>query len=117
MVNRTIAVGILALLLSVVTAPRSAHARKKQPVVSLSIKDAPIESVLTFIAREAGWNLVLSDGISGRVTMTLNKVPAEAAFRAVLKTHSLEVVRTGPVRVVMTRDQYLKRLDAMKRRR
>jgi type IV pilus assembly protein PilQ len=68
-----------------------------------------VRSVLTFIADSAGMNMVISDGVTGTVTLTLKAVPARTALRAVLRVRALEVVEEDNVWMVMTDGEYEQR--------
>jgi len=102
---------LLATLLSV----SALSGRPSNPPLNLSVKDADVRSVLAFIADSANMNLVMTDGVGGTVTVSLKKVRARAAFRAVLRAKGLEAEREGNVWVVMTAAEYAAWLERRRR--
>ena len=58
--------------------------------VNLTVKDADIQNVLTFLAREGKVNIVTAEEVRGRVTFHLEDVPWDLALDTVLKTKGLD---------------------------
>ena len=82
--------------------PRKKKSRRryKGQKINLTIKDADIQQVLTFLAREGGVNIVASDGVQGLVTVHLKDVPWDLALDVILKSRGLDyVVEDGVYRV------------------
>jgi len=74
--------------------------RYKGKRINLTVKDADIQNVLTFLAREGRVNIVTSENVSGKVTFHLEDVPWDLALDTVLKTKGLDyVVEQGIFRV------------------
>ncbi len=107
--------GVLAAIMATWCAPeiRASEARRGAPDgpvakrVNVSVKDADVRDVLTFLAREARSNLVMSPGVRGTVTLYLQDVSVTAAFASVVKVHGLDMSREGTVMIVMTRKEML----------
>ena len=79
---------------------RRSGRRYKGPKINLTIKDADIKQVLTFLAREGGVNIIASENVSGNVTVHLKEVPWDLALDMILKAKGLDyVVQDGVYRV------------------
>jgi len=68
--------------------------------LSLSFQDIAVRNVLQLIADYVGLNLVVSDSISGNITLRLQNVPWDQALDLVLKTKGLDKRRIGNVLLV-----------------
>lgn len=53
--------------------------------ISLNLKDAPIDTVLYAIGKEAGLNIVLNSAVNGKITISLNDVTPYDALNSILK--------------------------------
>lgn len=71
--------------------------------VSIRVSRADLVSVLTFIAEEAGLNLVIDSDVRGVVTTDLRNVSVQAALDALMKTYDLDAVIEGCVLSARTR--------------
>jgi len=68
--------------------------------INLTVKDADIQNVLTFLAREGRVNIVTSEDVQGKVTFHLEDVPWDLALDIILKAKGLDyVVEAGVYRV------------------
>lgn len=115
-VRNAVAAGLAALTLLAI-APTDAEARRsKNPLVNLSIKDADVRQVLAFLAREGRMNVVMSESVSGKVSLYLKGVRLKSALRAVMHAAGLDSMRQGGIIVVMTRQEVMKHLDARRAR-
>jgi len=64
------------------------------------VKDADIQNVLTFLAREGKVNIVTSEDVKGKVTFHLEDVPWDLALDTVLRAKGLDyVIEQGIYRV------------------
>ncbi|MCX5749513.1 MAG: hypothetical protein NTZ10_04660 [Candidatus Saganbacteria bacterium] len=54
--------------------------------ISLSLKDAPITTVLYSLGKEAGMNVVVSNTVKGKVTLSLKDVPPFEALLSVIRS-------------------------------
>jgi type IV pilus assembly protein PilQ len=68
--------------------------------LSLNFQDIEVRSVLQLIADFTGLNLVVSDTVSGNLTLRLKNVPWDQALDIVLKTRGLAMRRTGNVLLI-----------------
>ena len=82
------------------------EARKKEQLVytgdrlSLNFQDIEIRAVLQLLADFTGLNMVVSDTVSGRITLRLKNVPWDQALDIILKTKGLSMRRTDNVILV-----------------
>lgn len=73
--------------------------------INVTIKDADIRNVLTFLAKEGGVNIVASDKVGGKVTFHLENVPWDLALDMILKTQGYDyVLEAGVYRVAPAKD-------------
>jgi type IV pilus assembly protein PilQ len=63
--------------------------------VSFDYNEADIKEVIAMLAAKAGINIIYGDDVSGSVTMNLNKVPFDEAFRTVLSVKGLATQQVG----------------------
>jgi serine/threonine protein kinase len=74
--------------------------------VDLDLKDAPLHDALRMIGMAGGVNIVVPDGVRGKVTIRLKNVPWNNALEALLSSHGLwyryrasgKIVRVAPRR-------------------
>lgn len=71
--------------------------------VTLDRKDAPVQRVLRHIAAAGNVNLVVADGVKGRVTVRFVAVPWRQALRVVSDAVGAQVVPIGDAVVVRPR--------------
>jgi len=100
---RSMIVTALALLLTT-SAPSS------KPI-SIDVKDADVHNVLRLLADVGQINLVVSDSVSGRVTLKLKNVPWHQALDVVLKARGLGQERNGNVIQVDTLEAFAHRAE------
>ena len=67
----------------------SALQQSSGPNISFDFKDADIKNVLRLIADISGKNMIISESVSGRVTVKLDNIPLEEALTLILETHGL----------------------------
>ena len=68
--------------------------------INLTIKDADIQHVLTFLAKEGKVNIIAGPEVSGKVTFHLENIPWDLALDVILKARGLDYVRqSGVIRV------------------
>ncbi|WP_422823634.1 type IV pilus secretin PilQ [Vreelandella vilamensis] len=68
--------------------------------LSLNFQDIEVRSVLSTLAEFSGFNIVASDGVTGRVTLNLNDVPWDQALALILQSQGLSSRERGNVIVV-----------------
>ncbi|WP_290650062.1 type IV pilus secretin PilQ [Aquisalimonas sp.] len=73
--------------------------------LSLSFQDIEVRSVLQLIADFTGMNLVVSDSVTGNITLRLQNVPWDQALDIILQTKGLDKRISGNVMLVGPADQ------------
>ncbi len=68
--------------------------------LSLNFQDITVRSVLQLLADFTGTNLVVSDSVTGNITLRLQNVPWDQALDIILKTKGLDQRQTGNVMLV-----------------
>lgn len=68
--------------------------------LSLNFQNIEVRSVLQLIADFTGLNIVVSDAVSGSLTLRLQNVPWDQALAIILKTKGLDMRQTGNVVLV-----------------
>lgn len=72
--------------------------------MSLNIKDADIHNVIRSIAKVSGTNIVMSDEISGNLSIVLDQVPWDQALEIILKSKGLDYEKDGNIIRVAPRE-------------
>ncbi len=98
------------------TRPLLSRKKYKGRKISLDFKDADIQNVLRLIAEVSGLNIVISDAVTGKVTIRLKDIPWDMAFDVILKTYALDKEYLGPniLRVAPYTQLKKEREDALK---
>lgn len=65
--------------------------------INLQVNEEEVATVIGFIADYSGANIVISPGITGKITIKLRNVPWDQALMTIMKTKGLGYVRTGNV--------------------
>jgi len=101
-----VAFGTAILLLASFSMVGSTGSRGQgKPITALTLQNADIHSVLSFLADYGGVNIVASPQVNTTVTMTLQEVTWRQALDILLQTYSLSgVEESGYIRVVPTQD-------------
>ena len=81
--------------------PRNAHYRGA--TIDLDVKDADIQEVFRLLAETGHVNLVVPDGVTGKVTLKLHRVPWDQAACAIAATHKLSITVDGNILIVKPR--------------
>jgi type IV pilus assembly protein PilQ len=68
--------------------------------VDLDLKDADLQDVMRLLADAGNVNIVLADGVRGRVTLRLKRVAWDAAACTIAAVHKLTVTIDGNVVLV-----------------
>ena len=96
----------LVLMFILLMAPGTARTETIQvkgenPQFSMEFRDADIKDVLRALGQTANLNIIISDTVTGHVTMSLKNVDLWAALESILKTKGLTYVRdANMIRVV-----------------
>lgn len=65
---------------------------RRNPAISISLRDSDVKQVLRMFADKAGMNIVFHDSVSGNVTLDLVDVPLDKAFDMVMQINDLNYV-------------------------
>lgn len=65
--------------------------------ISIDLQNAEVEHVLRLIGEVAGYNLILDDGVGGRISMKLDNVPWDQVLDLVLVQRNLGMVARGNI--------------------
>lgn len=65
--------------------------------INVDIKDADVHNVLRLLSKEGNVNVVISDKVTGTVTLHLKMVPWDQALDIVLRAKNLDMVREGDI--------------------
>lgn len=77
--------------------------------LSLNFQNITVRAVLQLIADFTGFNMVVSDSVSGAVTLRLKNVPWDQALDVVLKTKGLAMRKDGNVVLVAPQEEIVAR--------
>lgn len=70
-------------------------------LISLDFKDADVVNLLRILAAESGRNIVVSEDVKGRMSITLRSVPWEQALETILDAKGLQRIdRDNVIRIV-----------------
>jgi type II secretory pathway component GspD/PulD (secretin) len=90
-------------------------AEQNKFIKSLSLQNADIHSVMSFLADYGNTNIVVSPNVTGNVSLTLSNVTWKQALDIILKTYNLTGVEDeGYVRVLPTKD-YMEEQTALEK--
>lgn len=78
----------------------STNISKKNPKITLSLKNTDVKPVLRMFADKAGINLILHPSVKGVVNLDLVNVPLNDAFRMVLQVTDLTYTQDGNTIIV-----------------
>ena len=87
--------------------PSSQNKPFKGNKVSLDFQDVDVRTVLQILAKESGMNIVASDSVTGKMTLTLKDVPWDQALDLVMQARNLDMRKTGNVINVAPREEFL----------
>lgn len=65
--------------------------------VTLEFKDADIKNIFRIIAEVSGYNMIIDNAVTGRVTIRLVSVPWDQALDIILDTNNLGMTKVGNV--------------------
>ncbi len=85
--------------------------------INLTIKDADIQHVLTFLAKEGKVNIIAGPEVAGKVTFHLENIPWDLALDVILRAREMDYVRQSGVIRVSTREALKKEFDSEVERR
>jgi type IV pilus assembly protein PilQ len=79
--------------------------------LSLDFKDADIQNILRLIAEVSDLNIIVADGVKGKITMRLVDVPWDQALDLILQSKGLGMVQAGNVLRVAPREALKKEVQ------
>ncbi len=65
--------------------------------ISIQVKDESVVTVIQFISEQVGANVILSDGVKGKISIKLRDVPWDQALVTIMKAKGLGYVRSGNI--------------------
>jgi type IV pilus assembly protein PilQ len=80
--------------------------------LNMNFQDIETRALLQLLADTSGLNIVVSDSVSGSVTLRLQNVPWDQALDIVLTTKGLDMRRNGNVIIVAPADEIARREQA-----
>ena len=75
--------------------------------ISLDFQDVEVRTILQILAKESGTNIVASDSVNGKMTLTLKDVPWDQALDLVMQARNLDMRRQGNIINVAPREELL----------
>lgn len=77
--------------------------------LSLDFQDIEVRTVLQILAKESGINIVASDSVQGKMTLSLKDVPWDQALDLVLSARDLVMEKNGNIINILTNTESKKR--------
>ena len=77
--------------------------------ISLDFQNVDVRTVLQILATESGMNIVASDSVQGKMTLSLKDVPWDQALDLILDARELDIRRVGNIINVAPRAEMLAR--------
>ncbi len=65
--------------------------------VTLDFQDVEVRTILQILAKESGMNIVASDSVTGKMTLSLKDVPWDQALDLVMQARNLDMRRQGNI--------------------
>jgi len=90
--------GCLALMLTTLAAPPLARAqdscytRLPSERISLDLREAPVQTLLRLLSKQYRVNMVVTDDVTGTVTVSFFDLPVRDVFRGILEPNNLRCV-------------------------
>ena len=100
--------GALLLLLlpaPAVVAQDACYGRLPSELVSLNLRDANVQTTLRLLAQHYRINMVVTDEVSGSVTLDFFRVPVRDVFQAIIESANLQCVEQGVALRVSTAER------------
>ncbi|CCN85537.1 putative Type IV pilus secretin PilQ [Vibrio nigripulchritudo SFn27] len=79
---------------------------KEGKLISINFQDIPVRSVLQLIADYNGFNLVVSDSVTGNLTLKVDDVPWQQVLDIILKVKGLDKRVEGNVILVAPKEEF-----------
>ena len=75
--------------------------------ISLDFQDVEVRTILQILAKESGVNIVASDSVNGKMTLSLKDVPWDQALDLVMQARNLDMRRQGNIINIAPREELL----------
>lgn len=75
--------------------------------VSLDFQDVEVRTILQILAKESGMNIVASDSVQGKMTISLKDVPWDQALDLVMQARNLDSRKQGNIINIAPREELL----------
>ena len=75
--------------------------------ISLDFQDVDVRTILQILAKESGTNIVASDSVNGKMTLSLKEVPWDQALDLVMQARNLDMRREGNIINIAPREELL----------
>ena len=75
--------------------------------VSLDFQDVDVRTILQILAKESGMNIVASDSVQGKMTISLKDVPWDQALDLVMQARNLDMRKQGNIINIAPREELL----------
>jgi type IV pilus assembly protein PilQ len=96
---------IATALVAAAADAQTVEVKKKESQFAMEFRDADIKDVLRAVGQAAGLNMIVSDAVTGQVSLSLKDIDITEALESILKTKGLTYVREGKiVRVLAVAD-------------
>lgn len=79
--------------------------------VSLDFQNIDIRTILQILSKEANTNIIASDSVQGKMTLTLKDVPWDQALALILDTYDLVKISQGNIIRIAPREEIAKRTE------
>ncbi|MBI5026583.1 MAG: type IV pilus secretin PilQ [Nitrospirae bacterium] len=79
-----------------------ANAADRGPVVSMELRDVEIRDVMRALGQEHNLNIIVDDKVTGKVTVSLQKVPLWDAIDSILRSKGLTYIKEDNIIRVVT---------------
>lgn len=74
-----------------------------KPLIAMNMRQADVWGVLQAFSQETGLNVVIGEGVTGLVTVTLNKVTPREALEAILRPNGYTWTKKGSIIFISTK--------------
>ncbi|MDK2921824.1 MAG: type pilus assembly protein PilQ [Desulfonauticus sp.] len=86
-------------------------------LISIDLQDADVENVLRLLASVENYNLIIDDGVTGKISLRLYNIPWDQALDLVLLQKNLGVVIRGNIMRVATQEKLRAEREAIQKAR
>jgi len=81
--------------------PSTKQPKDRGPLFTMEFRDAELRDVLRAIGQMNNMNIIMTDDVAGKITLSFQKVPLMDAIESILKIHRLTYYRDGSIIRVM----------------